>query len=265
MRYAVGVISQKGDEVMKKSTDSKNKLVFVKREDVFTDSKIIAIGTKTSHETIQKRIKKYKSEFEQLGNFRISNPKKNSDETRGRKENIYLLNEPQATFLITLLKNTDTVIKFKLELVKEFYRMRKIVIEKQSLEWQQARQQGKLIRREETDGIKMFVEYAKKQGSKNADMYYMHFSKLANKLAGINGKMRDVINGRQLMYLSIAENTILKAVTEGMEKSLNYHSIYEICKSRLDILISLSIIPKTNQQMQISDKTNTGGILNAFI
>lgn len=168
-----------------------------------------------------------------------------------QKEKVYLLNEPQDTFLITLLKNTEAVIKFKLELVKEFYRMRKIIVEKQSLEWQQTRQQGKLTRREETDGIKMFVEYAKKQGSKNADRYYSHFSKLANKLAGIHGGIRDSISGMQLMYLSIAERTILKAVIEGMEKNLDYHSIYENCKSRLDVLTNISIIPKPDYEMQV--------------
>lgn len=127
----------------------------------------------------------------------------------------------------------------------------KVQIEKKSLEWQQIRQQGKLTRREETDAIKMFVEYAKKQGSKNADRYYSHFSKLANKLAGIHGGIRDSISGMQLMYLSIAESTILKAVIEGMQKHLDYHSIYEDCKSRLDILTNISILPKPDYEMQV--------------
>lgn len=229
---------------MRKETNSRDELVFVKREDVFTDSKIIAIGTKTTHHAIQQLLKKYKNELEQLGTFRISN----AESTGGRKENIYLLNEPQATFLITLLKNNEAVIKFKLELVKEFYRMRKIIVEKKSLEWQQTRQQGKLTRREEADGIKEFIEYAKNQGSKHADMYYMHFSKLANKIAGIHGNMRELINARQLMYLSIAESTILKTVMHGMKQNLDYKKVYEECKRRLDVLSDLAILEKSSIQ-----------------
>ena len=235
---------------MKKLTNSRNELVFVQREDVFTDSKIIAIGTKTTHHAIQQLLKKYKNELEQLGTLRISN----AESTGGRKENIYLLNEPQATFLITLLKNTEAVIKFKLELVKEFYRMRKIIVEKKSVEWQETRQLGKLARREETDAIKKFIEYAKAQGSKNADRYYVHFSKLANKLAGIHGNMRDLISGKQLMYLSIAESSIVKTVTEGMKQNLDRHSIYKLCKSRLDILTDIAIIPESNCKMQIASE-----------
>lgn len=40
---------------------------------------------------------------------------------------IAILNEPQATFLITLFRNTDIVINFKSELVAEFWRMREIL------------------------------------------------------------------------------------------------------------------------------------------
>lgn len=229
---------------MKNKLVTKEELVFVKNDDVFTDSKIISVGTKTTHHAIQQLLKKYKNELEELGTFRISNAKS----TGGRKENIYLLNEPQASFLITLLKNNETVVKFKLELVKEFYRMRKFIMEKQSLEWQQAREQGKLMRREETDVIKEFIEYAKKQGSKHADMYYIHFSKLANKIAGIHGNMRDLINARQLMYLSIAESTILKTVINGMKQNLDYKKIYEECKQRLDILSDLAILEKPVNQ-----------------
>lgn len=248
---------------MKKLTNSTDELVFVQREDVFTDSWIISQGTGVRHDKIKNTINKYRAQIEKFGMIKTE-----KEEILRKKRitpygvtnkidnrlNIYLLNEPQATFLITLLKNTDTVIKFKLELVKEFYRMRKIIVEKKSVEWQQTRQLGKLARREETDAIKKFIEYAKAQGSKNADRYYVHFSKLANKLAGIHGNMRDLISGKQLMYLSIAESSIVKTVTEGMQQNLDRHSIYKLCKSRLDILTDIAIIPESNCKMQIASE-----------
>ena len=44
-----------------------------------------------------------------------------------QKQEIARLNESQATYLITLFRNTDIVRQFKLELVKEFWRMREIL------------------------------------------------------------------------------------------------------------------------------------------
>ena len=37
----------------------------------------------------------------------------------------YYLNEPQATLLLTFMRNNEIIIEFKVRLVKEFYRMRK--------------------------------------------------------------------------------------------------------------------------------------------
>lgn len=99
----------------------------------------------------------------------------------GQKQKIYLLNEQQATYLVTLLENNAIVRKFKLELVKQFYQMRQLLLEKQTQLWRNTRTESKINRLMETDEIKRLIEYAKAQGSKNADKYYIIFSKLANK------------------------------------------------------------------------------------
>ena len=59
------------------------------------------------------------------------------------------MNEEQATLLITYLKNTEPVRKFKKDLVKQFYLMRSELQKRQML-----REQLKPIRRELTDIIK---------------------------------------------------------------------------------------------------------------
>lgn len=48
-------------------------------------------------------------------------------------------------------------------------------------EWTAIRFEGKEARREETDVIKTFVEYAKSQGSKSAGKYYLVISKETNR------------------------------------------------------------------------------------
>lgn len=63
-------------------------------------------------------------------------------------EKIYHLNEEQATLLLTYLKNTPQVRAFKKELVRQFYAMRRELMERQD-----RRLELKPIRRELTDVI----------------------------------------------------------------------------------------------------------------
>ena len=169
-----------------------NELVILKNNDVFTDSLVIAKGTDNEHKSVVSLLKKYKAKFEKFGDFRFSDLK-STNPKGGRPTRIYFLNEPQATLLITFLDNTDIVVDFKVELVRQFYQMRQLLLEKQTQLWQDTRTESKINRLMETDEIKQLVEYAKEQGSKNADKYYIIFSKLANKAVGINSGQRELI------------------------------------------------------------------------
>lgn len=55
---------------------------------------------------------------------------KSEDFKGGRPTKIYMINELQATFLMTLLINSNIIVEFKLELVKKFYMMRQLLREK---------------------------------------------------------------------------------------------------------------------------------------
>lgn len=92
----------------------------------------------------------------------------------------------------------------------------------------------KLTRKAETDTIKELVEYAKAQaqGSKNADMLYMTYSKLANKMAGIAD--RDTATIMQLNNLSLIENIILNVIQTGIELDKGYKEIYKDSKKALE-------------------------------
>ncbi len=111
-------------------------LVKLKGNDCFTNSKIIADGTGITHAKLKRTIRKHQETLKTLG--RLSVPY-GIESTGGRPIEVYDLNEQQATFLITLLKNTEPVIKFKLELVKEFYRMRQFILERQTTSWLETR------------------------------------------------------------------------------------------------------------------------------
>ncbi len=218
-----------------------NELVILKNNDVFTDSLVIAEGTNNEHHAIQQLLNKYKEDFEDFGKIRFTHLKCENPQG-GRPIKIYLLNEQQATLLMTYLKNTEVVRKFKKELVKQFYQMRHLLLEKQTRLWQNTREESKVSRLMETDEIKRLVEYAKSQGSKNADKYYITFSKLANKAVGLDSGQRDNATAGQLNNLVLIENIINNVIKDGIKKEIYYKEIYHDCKNRINSFLSVAYL-----------------------
>ena len=147
-------------------------LITVNGTYIFTDSKIIAKGTGNQHKSVIALIKKQSKRLERFGILRFSDLK-STNPKGGRPTKICYLNEEQATLLITFLDNTDIVADFKVELVHQFYEMRRFILERQTTVWLETRQQGKLTRKAETDVIQQLVEYAKSQRSEHADGMYL--------------------------------------------------------------------------------------------
>lgn len=89
-----------------------NELVTIKNNEAFTTSKIIAEGTHKQHRSIQKIISTYENDFKEFGQVRFEiTPVKYARGTN--EEKIYILNEQQATLLMTYLRNNEVVRKFK--------------------------------------------------------------------------------------------------------------------------------------------------------
>ncbi|CZE30255.1 phage protein [Streptococcus pneumoniae] len=91
------------------------------KKEPYTTSEIIAECAEVQHHTITRLVRDNKADFEELG---ILGFKIHKLDTRGQPKKSYILNEQQATLLITYLKNTETVRQFKLNLVKAFFEMR---------------------------------------------------------------------------------------------------------------------------------------------
>ena len=132
----------------------------------FTTSDVIAECTGNNYRSVQRTIEKQIKALETFGQVRFEiTPVKYSRGTNDKK--VYHLNEPQATLLITFLKNTSIVVKFKTELVRQFYAMRTEL---------QCRQIAKLdrkpIRESLTNGIKAMPETPHKT------MWYKHYTDL---------------------------------------------------------------------------------------
>lgn len=150
---------------------SMDKLVFLDPDDIkeipFTTSKVIADSSGVGHKKVKLAITKNKMVIESFGLLDLYE----TESTGGRPEVIYKLNEEQATFLITLLKNTPKVIDFKRKLVKQFYIMQK-ELEKRIV----TREIGKRAREALTNAIQSLPESPHKQ------MKYKHFTDLVYKI-----------------------------------------------------------------------------------
>lgn len=129
----------------------------------FTTSDVIATYAQISHHAVQQMISKHENSLRAFGIIAFEMRKLDG---RGRPETIYHLNEEQATLLITFLKNTEPVIRFKVELVRQFYAMRSELI-KRRIE----RTGLKPIRRELTDVIQE-VDESKWAYKKYTDLAY---------------------------------------------------------------------------------------------
>lgn len=207
-------------------------LVEVRKDDVFTNSKIIAEGTENQHHAIQQIISKYSSDIEEFGVLSFEMRVLKHENYKGStREKIYYLNEEQATFVITLLRNSKVVVKFKKELVRQFYAMRRFLIEKQSKLWNDTRLASKENRLKETDVIKLLVEYAKEQGSTHSDQLYRVYTKLANSIVG--GK-RDDMTASELNTLTLVESIIKQTIEIDMSMGMHYKDIYKDCKARIE-------------------------------
>ncbi len=208
-------------------------LVVVRKYNIFTNSKVIAMGTNNQHKNVKEIIQKYEKIFEEtpeLGKVTF----KTEALPSGQKEKIYLLNEGQAMFLMTLLRNDGVdgvVVKFKAKLASEFIRMRKFICEKQSRLWSETRISNKENRLKETDVIKLLVEYAKKQGSEHSDKLYLTYTKLANRIVG---NKRDNMTISELNNLTLVENIIKQTIEIDMSMGMHYKDIYENCRKRIE-------------------------------
>ena len=211
-------------------------------------SKHLAEGFKVAHASVQKMMLKYRDEMEQLGKVvevkaRFSKTHLNSadlkSELSGQEKLEYFLNEQQATFFGQLTRNSEVSVKFKLRLTKEFFSMRNklqnLKAHQSTEEWQAARVEGKAHRRTETDAIKKLVDYAKSQGSKNADRYYTNITKVENAalfvIAGTFENLRDVMSSKQLFQIACADQLVEKAINEGIAKGLPYGDVFQLVKA----------------------------------
>lgn len=105
-----------------------NKIVIIVNGNLITTSDLIAENCNVEHKAVLQLIRSKINELNELGQvtFEMRHGYNNCE------VEIANLNEPQSALLIAFMRNSEIVVKFKLALIKEFYRMRQELQSKQA-------------------------------------------------------------------------------------------------------------------------------------
>lgn len=218
-------------------------LVFVKNNEVYVDSRVIADHfTKGNHYHVKKSVETLMKDLELLSTPRNLGLKeypiinKTEEIYRKRKAEYYELNRFAFSMLATRFR-TKEAIEWTVKFLERFFLMEKALARQEDTEWITSRQQSKIARREETDMIKKFVEYAKNQGSKNADMYYIHITKATNKTLQLlqcnEPSTRDFLDKLEISQLIYSEMVVKTSLEKYMEMNIPYKEIFKLVKEDL--------------------------------
>lgn len=226
-------------------------LVIAKRGEVFVDSRLIANKFKKKHAYVVDVIKKLHADFNAV-RVGIPHPKaiEREGEYRGQKYAYYLMDRKFFSHLVVRFRGREA-FEWQVKFIEAFFEMEKqlalVTHNKNNEQWLAQREQSKLVRREETDVIKEFVEYATKQGSQSAKFYYKHITVAVYKCLGLiqfeKPKLRETLDLLQTSQLILAEMTARKSLQKYMQQGEHYKAIFTLVKQDLENFANAFILP----------------------
>jgi phage regulator Rha-like protein len=112
-------------------------LVVVVDGEPLASSEVLATGFKQQHASVIKLVRKHQRSMEELGLVRFQIRPRRTGQHGGGDVEFALLNEHQTALLISLMRNTEKVVDFKVALIKEFFRMRDALNQRDKSLWAQ--------------------------------------------------------------------------------------------------------------------------------
>ena len=149
-------------------------------------------------------------------------------QVKGQKRNYkeYLLTKDGFTLYMFNIQGYND---FKMNYINKFNRMEQALINEQHKKWLSTRQQGKITRKQETDSIKMLMEYGNIPQEKQR-LYYMTYSKLPFVVLGMKKVSRDTLPADDLNLIKELESIIQVTILTSIIKVLDVKAIYQECK-----------------------------------
>ncbi len=217
-------------------------LVEVKKEEVFCNSHMVAVKFGVKHFYVIRMAKQLIKDIGKMRRALLKRPFHYTEERiyRGNKYTAYLMNKKFFVMLVMRFKGTKAM-EWQSEFIDAFeYMEERIALADQNSKntlWITQREQGKIARKEETDVIKEFVDYATKQGSKNAKFYYKHITNSSYRSLSLmqhkKPKLRDTMDVYQVASLVLAEGIAKERLKKYMKLGRHYKDIYESVKDDL--------------------------------
>ena len=152
-------------------------------------------------------------------------------DAKGEKRPMYYMTRDGFT-LLAMGFTGKAAMEWKIKYINAFNNMEKIITERSTPEFLELREQGKTIRRIETDAIKEFVEYATVNGSSHADWYYKAFTSMVNKAVG--AAARGSIGRKEEYDIQTAERVIAKLIHKGIKEHIPYKRLYRDCRNAIE-------------------------------
>jgi Rha family phage regulatory protein len=213
---------------------SMNDLVSIQHREAVTTSLKVAAFFAKRHDDVLKAIRNLNSSEQfSLRNFAEST----YVDERGKVQPMFEIKRDgciRLTMGFSGKQASECVEKY----IDAFNLMEKTLLQQHNLSWQQQRLEGKVIRRELTDAVRDFVEYATSQGSKQARLYYQNITLLTYKALffvkeASPKNFRDMLDTMHNTFLATAEYIARQSLVDGMTQQLPYKEVYILVKQRV--------------------------------
>mgnify|MGYP003378382674 CR=1 FL=1 len=183
------------------------------------DSRLLAQGFGNRHKSVMNLIDRYADSFKTHGQLTFKKSVGKREHGGGNAERYALLNEDQVYFLLTLSRNSETVVSLKSKLVKAF---------------STARRAADLRKTEYLPGYhglhNVFQTLA--SGSTHASRVHQNVNKLLNKFVGIGAGQRTTAEPPKQALMIIA----LQEATQAAQNATDHRDGYQRIKHRLNTL-----------------------------
>lgn len=209
-----------------------NELVRIMKNDVVVSSLDVARNFHKRHDrVVQTIVEQYGDLHEFVEMFREGFYK----DEYGRKQRVFYMNRDGFSLLVMGFTGRKA-LEWKMKYIKAFNYMEKLLMERQTESWIEARASGKLVRRSLTDAIQDYVSLALEQGHKGtAKFAYSNFSKLVKKPFG----SRDNAGAGRLAMISALEELLRSTLIPLVDAKEDAKTVYQICKAKSEAFVGV--------------------------
>jgi len=197
----------------------------IRKDEARIDSRVLAHHLKKKrHQDLFELVKRYEAKLLALGKVLFQTGASASSST-GQRERFALLNEDQAFFVLTLSRNTPTVVDLKLKLIQAF---------------------GEARRAAQSHRVEYLPTYhalhdaiqVRAAGSQNEKFVHINLNKLVNQTAGIEAGQRASASFPQQSLLTVAQAVAAKV----MQQAPNHRTGFQQAKTALVELSRVTLI-----------------------